>query len=67
MGGKNPRNNFSRNMNSATKKVGKKIVGKMFEKAFLYSHEYSTKKMGGEKPAKQFFQKHTNIATKKVG
>ena len=45
--------------------LGKKIVGKNCEKLFLYSHEYRDQKMGGTKRAKQFFQKHTNSASKK--
>ena len=32
---------------------------------FLYSHEYRDQKMVGKKLAKQFFQKHTNSASKK--
>jgi len=38
-------------------------VGKKCENRFLYSHEYREKNWG--KRAKQFFQKHTNSATKK--
>jgi len=34
------------------------------KKVFLYSHEYRDQKWGG-KSAKQFFQKHTNSASKK--
>jgi len=36
----------------------------MAKKLFQYSHEYRDQKMGGEKHAKQFFQKHTNSARK---
>ena len=43
-------------------KKRRKKVGKTF---FLYSHEYRDQKMGGKKRAKQFFQKHTNSASKK--
>ena len=46
--------------------VGKKSSEKSAKKRFLYSHEYRAKKRG-EKREKQFFQKHTNSATKKVG
>jgi len=35
------------------------------KKVFLYSHEYRDQKMGGTKRVKQFFQKHTNSASKK--
>jgi len=68
MGGKNARNNFSRNiLILRAKNVGKKIVGKSAKNVFLYSHEYRDQKMEGKKRAKQFFQKHTNSASKKVG
>jgi len=45
--------------------LGKKIVGKSAKTRFLYSHEYRDQKMGGKERVKQFFQKHTNSATKK--
>ena len=35
------------------------------EKNVFFSHEYRDQKMGGEKRAKQFFQKHKNSASKK--
>jgi len=35
------------------------------EKRFLYSHEYRDHKKAGKKSGKQFFQKHTNSASKK--
>ena len=38
---------------------------KCAKKLFLYSHEYRDQKMRGKKPAKFFFQKHTNCASKK--
>ena len=44
------------------RKNRRKKVRKTF---FFYSHEYRDQKMGGTKRAKQFFQKHTNIASKK--
>jgi len=37
------------------------------KKRFLYSYEYSDQKMGRKERAKQFFQKHRNSASKKVG
>jgi len=47
LGGKNARNNFSRNTRIVREKnVGKKIVGKKCENVFLYSHEYRDQKMG---------------------
>ena len=65
-GGKNARNNFSRNtLIVRAKNVGEQIVGKRCDKRFLYSHEYRDQKIGGTKRAKQFFQKHTNSASKK--
>ena len=64
-GGKNARNNFSRNTRIVrAKNFVKKIVGKKCEKRFLYSHEYRDQKMGVKKRAKQFFQKYTNSASK---
>ena len=48
------------------KNIGKKSFGKSAKKRFLYSHKYRDPK-GGEKRAKQFFQKHTNSARKKCG
>ena len=45
---------------------GKKSTKKLRKKFFLYSHEYRAEKMGGKKRAKQFFQKHTNSAKKKL-
>ena len=47
--------------------MGKKSSGKSAKKLFLYSHEYRDPKGGGEKRAKQIFQKHTNSAVKIVG
>jgi len=47
------------------KMLGKKLSEKTANKVFLYSHEYRDQKMGGKKLAKQFFQKHTNSASKK--
>ena len=65
-GQQNARNNFSRNtLIVRAKNVGKKIVGKSAKNVFLYSHEYRDQKMGVKKRAKQFFQKHTNSASKK--
>jgi len=63
--GEKKRNNFSRNTGIVRpKNVGKKSSEKSAKKRFLYPHEYRDQKMG-EKRAKQFFQKHTNCATKK--
>ena len=42
----------------------RKNVRKTF---FLYSHEYRDQKVGGTKRAIQFFQIHTNSASKKCG
>ena len=44
--------------------LGKKWSEKSAKNISLYSHEYRDQKMG-EKRAKQFFQKHTNSASKK--
>ena len=47
--------------------LGKKSSEYRAKKRFLYSHEYRTNKMRGEKRVKQFFLKHTNSAPKKLG
>ena len=67
MGGKKARNNFSRKKKPivSAKNVGKKIVSKKCENTFLYFDENLDQKMGGKKRAKQFFQEHTNRASKK--
>ena len=44
--------------------LGKKLSEKLRKNVFLYSHEYRDQKMGGKKLAKQFFQEHTNSASK---
>ena len=58
---------FQKHTYTATKKVGKKIVGKKYEKSFFIFARLLWPKYEGKKRAKQFFQKHTNSATKKVG
>ena len=45
--------------------LGRKSSEKSAKNVFLYSHEYRDQKMGGKKLAKQFFEKHTNSASKK--
>ena len=67
-GGKNTLNNFSRNTRIVREKyVGEKSRWKKNAKTrFLYLHEYRDQKMKGKERAKQFFQKHTNSASKKV-
>ena len=49
------------------KNVGKKSSENKCNKRFLYSHEYRDLKMGGEKRAKQFFQKTRIVRAKTVG
>ena len=67
MRGKNARNNFSRNTIIVRAKIlGKKSFQKSEKTGFLYSHEYRDQEMGGKKRVKQFFQKHTNSASKRV-
>jgi len=46
--------------------LGKISFQKSEKTRFLYSHEYRDQEMGGKKRVKQFFQKHTNSASKKV-
>jgi len=48
-----------------SKNFGKKSSEKSAKNVFLYSHEYREKKWLGKKSANQFFQKHTNSASKK--
>ena len=45
--------------------LGKKSSGKSAKKRFLYSHEYSTKKMGGEKNPRNNFSRNTRIVRQK--
>ena len=45
--------------------LGKKSSERSEKNVFFYSHEYRDQKMGGKNRAKQFFQKHTNSASKK--
>ena len=67
MGGKNVRNNFSRNTRIVrAKKLGKNRPKKVRKMFFLNSHEYRDQKIGVTKCARQFFQKHTNSARKNV-
>ena len=62
----NARNNFCRNTRIVpTKNLGKKSSEKSAKNVFLYSHEYRAERIGGNKGAKQFFQKHSNNANKK--
>jgi len=66
MGGKNSRNNFSRTTQIVRARyVGTKFVWKKCEKTFFNSHEYRDQKMGGKKPAKNFFQ-NTRIVLEKM-
>ena len=63
-GGENAQNNFSRNTRIVRSKNGKNLR-KEVRKTILYSYEYPDQKMVGKKREKQFFQKHTNSASKK--
>jgi len=64
--GKNRRNNSSRNTRIVrAKNVGKKIVGRMGKKLFLYSHEYRDQKMGG-KNARNNSSRNTRILRQKL-
>ena len=66
MRGKNTRNNFSRTTQIVRAKyVGTKFVWKKCEKTFFIFTRISWPKNEGKKPAKKFFQKHTNCASKK--
>ena len=60
------RKKFSRYTRIVRAKILKKNRRKEVRKnVFLYSHEYRDQKMGGGNRPKQFFQKHTNSASKK--
>ena len=55
-GGKKPAKQlFQKHTNSATKKVGKQIVGKKFEKAFFIFARISYQKNGGKKTREIIF------------
>jgi len=59
MGGRNARNNFSRNKRIVrSKNFGQKIVGKKCGKSFLYSHEYREKNGRGKKRESIFPETH---------
>ena len=67
MGGKNARNNFSRNTNSSSKKCWEKNRRKKVRKKFfLYSHEYRELKMG-EKTRETIFPETRIVRAKNVG
>jgi len=66
-GGEKPAKQFfQKHTNSAPKKVGKKIVGKKFEKRF-YIRTNTVFKNGGEKRAKQFTTNKRKVRPKNVG
>ena len=46
--------------------LGKKSSEKSAKNFFLYSHKYRDQKMGGQNERNNFFQKHTNRASKKL-
>ena len=59
MGGKNPRNNFSRNTRIVRpKNDGQKIVGKKWEKHLFLFIEYRDQKMGGKTRETIFTETH---------
>ena len=65
MGGKNARNNVTRNTRIVrAKNVGEKIVGKKCEKLFFTCTQISLQNMGGKK-RETIYQKHKNSAIKK--
>ena len=64
-GGKNARDNFSRNTRIVrAKNVGKNRMKKVRKNDFLYLHEYRDQKMG-EKTRETIFHEHTYSAGKK--
>ena len=67
MGGKNERNNFSRNTRiEQAKNVGKK-VSKKCGKTFLYSHEYRVQKIGGKNLRNNIFRNTRIVRAKNIG
>ena len=59
IGGKNTRNNFSRNKQIVrAKHVGSKYVSTKCEKTFIYSNEYSEQKAEGKTHEKFFRETH---------
>ena len=65
--GKSAKQFFQKHTNNARKKCWGNIVGKKWEKRFLYSHEYRELKMGG-KNARNNFSRNTRIVrAKNVG
>ena len=67
MGGRNARNNFSRNTRIVrSKNFGQKIVGKKYENV-LNIHKNTVKKIVGGKKARINFSRYTNSARKNVG
>ena len=62
--GGNARKKFSETHEECDQKCLEKNRRKKGRKSFLFSHEYHYKKMRGKKRSKQFFQKHTNSASK---
>ena len=67
MGGKNARNNFSRNTRLVpAKNVGKKMSYKSAKKVSIYSHEYRDQNMGGKKERNNFSGNTRKVRTKNV-
>ena len=68
MGGKNARNNFSRNTNSASKKCWEENRRKKVRKTFFYIHRNIVTKKWGEKNSRNNFSRNTRIVrAKNVG
>jgi len=69
IGGKNARNNFSRNSpNSASKNVGEKIVAKNCEKNVFYIHKYIVTKKWWKKTSETIFpETHQTVRAKMLG
>jgi len=54
-GNKHAKQFLQEHTNSASKKVGKKIVGKSAKNVFFYSHEYRAEKIRGKKTRETIF------------
>ena len=64
-GGKNARNNFSRNTNSASKKCWEKNYVKTLRKHVFYIHTNIVTKKWGEKNTRNNFSRNTRIVRAK--
>ena len=65
-GGKSEKKNYQKQTYIGSKKRLKKSSGKSVKTRFFYKHMNIVTKNGGKKARKIFYQKQTNIASKKT-